>query len=460
MHGDAFLCLILALSPDIEKMSGRPAFSNRRDAMLHCIAKMLRRASCPTWLYGCFSGSGNLRFSTPTKKQIKFVHNRNIVSRHLATIHVLLPSAFCFICIRSIMDVPLNNAANDGSSSGSGGSTSAVAPPNSTELMIALSQIQQLIPLLEYRPGGLTHLLPTLLTPLLPLQETVPGESMQRYRANVDHAFRVAAELVGRVQDGASVGSALELAERLMQGGDEKARILRVRKKRRLFVEQEKVLEVNSWGPPVPPARSAASAKNPPQPAHKSEEAKEEQVEVSAFLPSQNPPETILAPSQANLGPPTTAQAVQSYLAALHTYLKTTVDKGLFPPTIQLKQIKARIVAFGPEGFTLELRIARLMKAFVEASMIYAPTSASEPTEQQGELQSVDLTALTIGGLDEAITSTTPSRFPIFQSLSSDVLTQTHRATSFSPAPNVWTAYTPITETIARLILAAASFQA
>ncbi len=150
----------------------------------------------------------------------------------------------------------------DSTPSGSRPSTAAAAP-NSTELMIALSQIQQLIPLLDYRPGGLTHLLPTLLTPLLPVGDANNGgagpEALQRYRANVEHAFRVAGELAGRVQDGASVGSALELAERLMKEGDDKARMLRVRKKRRLFVEQEKVLEVNNWGPPIPVRQSVAS---------------------------------------------------------------------------------------------------------------------------------------------------------------------------------------------------------
>ncbi len=52
------------------------------------------------------------------------------------------------------------------------------------------------------------------------------------------------------MQDGAPVANALDLADRLMRSGDEKARVLRVRKKRRLFMEQEKVLEVNNWGRP------------------------------------------------------------------------------------------------------------------------------------------------------------------------------------------------------------------
>ncbi|TKY88499.1 hypothetical protein EX895_002487 [Sporisorium graminicola] len=367
------------------------------------------------------------------------------------------------------MDAAPTDAANVGGST-STASAATSSSPNSTELMIALSQIQQLIPLLDYRPGGLTHLLPTLLTPLLPVQEAVPGESMQRYRANVDHAFRVASELVGRVQDGASVGSALQLAERLMQQGDESARLLRVRKKRRLFVEQEKVLEVNTWGPPVPPRYTAVA--KPPSGTDKSEEAQQEKskedVDISAFLPSQNPPNTILSTQQQNIPPPTTPQAVQSYLAALRSYLKTTVDKGLFPPTVQLKHIKARIVTFTPEAFTLEVQVAQLVKALVDASVSYAPRSSSESAETaetpEAELKTVELAALTLGAVAESISSTTPSAYPIFRSLSADVLTQTHRAVSsarsLGTVTNAWTAYKPITETIARVILVAAQFQA
>ncbi|CBQ73479.1 conserved hypothetical protein [Sporisorium reilianum SRZ2] len=361
------------------------------------------------------------------------------------------------------MDGVASDAANAGSSSSSSSipATAAAASsssPNSTELMIALSHIQQLIPLLDYRPGGLTHLLPTLLTPLLPVQDAVPGESMQRYRANVDHAFRVAAELVARVQDAASVGGALELAETLMAQADEKARLLRVRKKRRLFVEQEKVLEVNSWGPPVPP-RPAAVVK--PAASEQSSTAKLE-VELSAFLPSQNPPNTLLTTAQQTLPPPTTPQALQGYLSALHSYLQTTVAKRLFPPTVQLKHVKARIVAFSPEGFTLEVQVAQLVKALIDASVAYAPRSTE--AEEEAELTSVELAALTLGGVSEPISSTTPSAFPIFRSLSTDMLAQTHRAVPPSRPANteasVWTAYMPITETVARLILAAAQFQA
>ncbi|CDU26201.1 uncharacterized protein SPSC_06395 [Sporisorium scitamineum] len=368
------------------------------------------------------------------------------------------------------MDGAPTDAANAGGTTSTApptasSTTASGSSPNSTELMIALSQIQQLIPLLDYRPGGLTHLLPTLLTPLLPVQDAVQGESMQRYRANVDHAFRVAGELVGRVQDGASVGSALELAERLMQQGDEKARLLRVRKKRRLFVEQEKVLEVNSWGPPVPP-RSAAVVK-PAVSADKSEEAKsnevKQQVDVSAFLPSQNPSNTILTSSQRDLPPPTTPQAVQSFLAALQSYLKITVDKGFFPPAVQLKHVKARLVTFTSEGFTLEVQVAQVVKALIDASLTYAPRSAEPSEAPETELKSVDLAALTLGGVDESISSTTPSTYPIFRSLSTDILAQTHRAVSSARQANTvtdaWTAYKPITETIARLILAAAQFQ-
>ncbi|SJX63316.1 uncharacterized protein SRS1_14136 [Sporisorium reilianum f. sp. reilianum] len=364
------------------------------------------------------------------------------------------------------MDGVASDAANAGSSSSSSSipATAAAASsssPNSTELMIALSHIQQLIPLLDYRPGGLTHLLPTLLTPLLPVQDAVPGESMQRYRANVDHAFRVAAELVARVQDAASVGGALELAETLMAQADEKARLLRVRKKRRLFVEQEKVLEVNSWGPPVSP-RPAAVVK--PAASEQSSTAKLE-VELSAFLPSQNPPNTLLTTAQQTLPPPTTPQALQGYLSALHSYLQTAVAKGLFPPTVQLKHVKARIVAFSPEGFTLEVQVAQLVKALIDASVAYAPRSAeAAEAEEEAELTSVELAALTLGGVSESITSTTPSAFPIFRSLSTDMLAQTHRAVPPSrpanTATSVWTAYMPITETVARLILAAAQFQA
>ncbi|SPO24301.1 uncharacterized protein UTRI_03569 [Ustilago trichophora] len=344
----------------------------------------------------------------------------------------------------------MESTPNSAASSGSGSNS------NSTELMIALSQIQQLTPLLDYRPGGLTHLLPTLLTPFLPTADSVPGESVQRYRANVDHAFRVAGELVGRVSDGSSIGSALTLAEKLMREGDEKARMLRVRKKRRLFSEQEKVLEVNSWGPPVPSRPNTTAIKTGNDVAK--EAAKKDSQEMRAFLPSQNPYNTILTPAQQDLLPPTTAQAVQKYLIALHSYLKTADEKALLPAGISLRQIKARIATFRQGEFSLEVQIGSTVKAVIDASAAFS-------SEGGGELASVDLAGLTVGGVNETITTTTPSAFPIFRSLSSDILSQTTRAVTSSSTEKVerghiWMAYKPVTEAVARLILAAAQFQA
>lgn len=385
-------------------------------------------------------------------------------------------------------------------------SSSGTPPPSSAELMLALSQIQQLIPLLDYRPGGLTHLLPTLLTPLLP-NDAAAAESVQRYRANVDHAFRVAAELVGRVNDSASVGNALNLAETLMREGDEKARLLRVRKKRRLFVEQEKVLEANHWGPPVP-SRVAVASKiaSATESKQEAEQADQKPAQITAFLPSQNPTKVMLSPAQQNLPSPTHARAVQSYLIALHSYLQLTVEKGLAPPTVALKQVRARILAFAPGGFTLEVQVAQVMKACIEANLTFVTKQQAERQELLPLLQSVDVAALTLGAVNESIvsttppatichilpperqrahpdhlvayhqpprqqTSTTPSAYPIFRSLATEILAHTHRALSPSLRNNdtlsstdqdslVWLAYKPITETVTRLILAAAQLQA
>ncbi|KAJ9479539.1 pH response protein PalF [Pseudozyma hubeiensis] len=372
------------------------------------------------------------------------------------------PSTTSLHFIFLIMDSLANGSAAAGASSSSTATTNATSSsqPDSAQLMLALSQIQQLIPLLDYRPGGLTHLLPTLLTPLLPSSDA-QGENMQRYRANVDHAFRVAAELVGRVDDGGSVGNALQLSERLMREGDEKQRLLRVRKKRRLFVEQEKLLEVGSWGPAVPIRDAVVGKKDEAVETKEAGAADGEQpVEMTAFLPSQNPTNTALTPKQQNLEPPTSPQALQTYLAALHSYLSAAVERGLAPPTIPLKQVKARITAFSAESFTLEVQIARAVRACIEASVIYAPT----PSSEQPLLHSVDLATLTVGAVNESITSTTPSAYPIFRSLSADILTQTHRATGnkigdVPPHAAVWTAYRSITEGVARLMLAAAQLQ-
>ncbi|SOV08694.1 uncharacterized protein UDID_04819 [Ustilago sp. UG-2017a] len=343
----------------------------------------------------------------------------------------------------------------------SGRCTGSTSQPNSTELMLALSQIQQLIPLLDYRPAGLTHLLPTLLAPLMPqpTNQSVPGETMQRYRANVDHAFRVAGELVDRVQDNPTVGPALELAERLMKQGDSKARMLRVRKKRRLFTEQEKVLETNTWGPPIPVRVQTNTA------SKAADEKKEDpsKVQIKALLPSQNPNIAALAVQQQPLSPPRDAKAVQGYLAALHGYLKTAAEKGLMPPGVRLKQIRARVATFNTEGFALEVHVVPLLKAFVDATSTSAGADADARDPQQQPVR-IDLAGLTVGGVNETITSTRRSSYPIFRSLSSDILAQTHGALSCSPSPtstrDIWTAYNPITEAIARLILAAAQFQA
>lgn len=312
------------------------------------------------------------------------------------------PSFHTFIPTSSPAQFCSPNMDTSAAAAGPSGSTSSSSPqPNSTELMIALSQIQQLIPLLDYRPAGLTHLLPTLLTPLMPqpANESVPGETMQRYRANVDHAFRVAGELVGRVQDNSTVGPALELAERLMKDGDSKARMLRVRKKRRLFTEQEKVLETNSWGPPVP-ARAQTNA------ASKSAEEKKEEdskAELKALLPSQDPSSSNPALSQRSLSPPRDAKAVQGYLVALHSYLKTAAEKGLLPPGVGLKQVKARIAAISEEGFTLEVQVTPLLKAFIDATPSF--TTDEDAGDEQKQLSSVNLAGLTVGGINETIVS-------------------------------------------------------
>ncbi|KAJ1581367.1 hypothetical protein NDA11_001838 [Ustilago hordei] len=348
------------------------------------------------------------------------------------------------------------------SSAGSSGKcTASTSQPNSTELMLALSQMQQLIPLLDYRPAGLTHLLPTLLAPLMSqhTNQSLPGETMQRYRANVDHAFRVAGELVDRVQDNPTVGPALELAERLMKQGDSKARMLRVRKKRRLFTEQEKVLETNTCAPPIPVRVQTNTA------SKTADEKKEDpsKVHIKALLPSQNPNIAALAVQQQSLSPPRDAKAVQGYLAALHAYLKTAEEKGLMPPGVPLKQIKARVATFNKEGFALEVHLVPLLKAFVDATSTSTDADVDARDPQQQSVR-IDLAGLTVGGIKESITLTRGSAYPIFRTLSSDILTQTHVALSSSASStctrDIWTAYKPITEAIARLILAAAQFQA
>lgn len=315
-------------------------------------------------------------------------------------------------------------------------SATAAAAPTSTDLMIALSHIQQLIPLLDYRPGGLTHLLPTLLTPLLPT--TDPASDMQRYRANVDHAFRVSTELSSRVLPGSPVGSALDLAERLMRVADEKERLLRVRKKRRLFVEQEKVLEVNSWGPAVPPPKQVVG------------EGKKEEVGWKSLLPSQNP--TSFSATEP-IPPPSSPQTLGTYLNALQEYLRTAWGAGVAPTGIGLKQVKVRVASWGQEGFSLELQVKPLIRAVIDATPTYTP---------QGQLISVDVAGLVVGGFAEEITSTTSSKFPVFRTLSAEILSQTHRALSphpYAKEGDVWTAHTPLTEVVARLLLSASAFQ-
>ncbi|GAK68115.1 uncharacterized protein PAN0_040c6348 [Moesziomyces antarcticus] len=299
--------------------------------------------------------------------------------------------------------------------SGAGGGAA-----NSTELMIALSQIQQLIPLLEHRPGGLVHLVSSL---LIPLSAEAGAEAMQRYRANVDHAFRVSAELVARTQGG-PVGTALELAERLMDDGESK-RLLRVRRKRRLFTEQEKLLDGS--GPPIPQPR--------PQAAGSKQDA---EAGVLPALP--------LTSAQQDLAWPTSADAVQQYLRALHGYLEQAFKgKGRDGA---LKHVKARVASFGQAGFEVEVHVSPILRARIEVTVAES---------------SIDIASLAVGAMTESITSTTPSAFPIFRALSSDVLTHTKRAQR-APAPAhahaaVWSAYAGVTETIARLILSAAQFQ-
>ncbi|ETS61998.1 hypothetical protein PaG_03551 [Moesziomyces aphidis] len=298
-------------------------------------------------------------------------------------------------------------------SSGAGGGAA-----NSTELMIALSQIQQLIPLLEHRPGGLVHLLSSLLIPLC--AEGGP-EAMQRYRANVDHAFRVSAELVARTQGG-PVGTALELAEKLMHDGESK-RLLRVRRKRRLFTEQEKLLDGS--GPPIPQSQ--------PQAAEAKQDA---EARVLPVLP--------LTSAQQGLAWPTSADAVQQYLRALHGYLEEAFkEKGRDGA---LKHVKARVASFSQAGFEVEVQVSPILKARIEVTVAES---------------NIDIASLAVGAMTESITSTMPSAFPIFRALSSDVLTRTKRAqrAPASAHATVWSAYTGVTETMARLILSAAQFQ-
>lgn len=301
------------------------------------------------------------------------------------------------------------------SSSGSGVAGAGGSAPTSTELMIALSQIQQLIPLLDYRPGGLTHLVPTLLTPLMPVSEGMPGEAMQRYRANVDHAFRVAGELVARVQDatGAGAATALALAESLMKTQDQSARMLRVRKKRRLFVEQEKLLETNNWGPPVPPRRPAtatATGVEPTRTEHKAQVDATEQtlkVELQALLPSQNPPNLALTPAQQDLPPPHNTRAVAKYLVALHSYLQTAVARRVAPGKVPLNQIKARVVSVTPLGFTLEVKVAELLRAVIDATTTNSSAADGGGDDEAAAVvaPTIDLAGMTVGGVDEAIVS-------------------------------------------------------
>ncbi|PWN48992.1 hypothetical protein IE53DRAFT_380900 [Violaceomyces palustris] len=186
--------------------------------------------------------------------------------------------------------------------------------PNSTDLLTAISHIQSLIPLLDFRPPsnlnhqslahnfpppesfqpGLSNLIPSLLLPLNPTrpnlnrsQDTLAmamglpnvtlsdhQEAIKRYRLSVDHALRLSEELVRRCTDMNGAGMALLLAEKIMArgegrvvgegkerpsnltggdgsdqqrqdgrgGDDESERLLRVRKRRRALLEQERGL--------------------------------------------------------------------------------------------------------------------------------------------------------------------------------------------------------------------------
>ena len=185
----------------------------------------------------------------------------------------------------STSTLPTGIAAFDADAGSSLGvdQSSQAAPPSSTELMVALSQIQQLFPLLDYRPPmtmvagpaqcGLSHIIPSLLMPLAPAsaQTGIPDSlaaaiglpnsaqhNVKGYRESVEHALRVAGELERRLAAGGEVAPALALAQSIVQKQakkeEETERILRVRKKRRIMAQHD-----DAWAPVYVSALSLAS---------------------------------------------------------------------------------------------------------------------------------------------------------------------------------------------------------
>lgn len=154
--------------------------------------------------------------------------------------------------------------------------------------------------------------------------------------------------------------------------------------------------------------------------------------ELCAFLPSQNPPNILFTKPQQDLQPPKTVQAVNNYLVALHSYLKTAHHKNLFPTGINLKHIKARVIAFTPAStFSLEVQVGSIVKAVIDATTTITtfPSSstsstttsairegenghdpASEEINKGSEVLSIELAGLTVGGVNETIVSVFDSR--------------------------------------------------
>ncbi|PWZ03821.1 hypothetical protein BCV70DRAFT_198010 [Testicularia cyperi] len=397
------------------------------------------------------------------------------------------------------------SAAGSGGSTGPAKASSSSAPqPTSTELMIALSHIQQLIPLLDYKPGGLSHILPSLLVPLAPLPSVsadplamsmgLPGlsqsaqhETIKRYRGSVEHAFQLAQQLHFRVQDPNSAGGALELANKLMQNSDRSNRILRVRRKRRLLADHEKALDGSQvYAPPpppqpqVPPASSQAANSNlAPGSAADTSTAQSHPASSSDQQPK--PPQTSILPSlhpdfaaahTSQIPPPDSPENVRTYLGALQAYFASTPE--LVP--VPLDSLRVRLASFTESGFTLELHVLPLIKALVDATVTHHPSSIvleeGDEKNRSGTETGIEISNLQIVAFTESIEANTPSRFPVFRSLSVSLLDRIRKDLIQRPSGHIappvslstqqtsqWQAYLPITEAVARVVLGAAEFR-
>lgn len=244
-------------------------------------------------------------------------------------------------------------------------SESKAVKPTSAELMLSLSHIQQLMPLLDYKPSGLAHLVPDLLLPLVPMASMssadplavsmgLPGltqaaqqDAIKRYREHVQHAFRIASELVLRLHDpDTPAAGAIQLAQQLMQqqgrngaaAESDKDRILRVRKKRRLLLEQDRLLQ-SSLLHSAPAQHTTSAVAKAPQELNRHAE------------------------------PPTSTHAIQQYLSYLRIHLLNAVPPAATP---LVKRTKIRLVTFASpsdaiHSFTLELHIQPVLKAVYES---------------------------------------------------------------------------------------------